>query len=192
MMTSPFTVTPLHYDDQAAINQIASFLPETFRDMAPDYIPDVEAGLNVIDEMFQSENINLAARDDSGVIGWIGGAPIYDGFVYELHPLAVRPDRQRMGVGMALVAALEAEVAARGAGTLYVGTDDLLNKTTLGGIDLYPNPLEHLARIQDIDRPPVPLLRTLWICARGHPARRQWLRQTGLVSGQTPRAEAGR
>jgi aminoglycoside 6'-N-acetyltransferase I len=137
-------------EDEAAVDQIAAFLPETFRNMAPEYIPDEAAGRAVIDEMFEPEFINLIARDDSGVIGWIGGQPLYDGHVYELHPLAVRADRQRRGVGQALVAALEAEVAARGAQTLFVGTDDLLDQTTVSGIDLYPNPLEHLARIRDV------------------------------------------
>jgi aminoglycoside 6'-N-acetyltransferase I len=149
-MTTPFSITSLHPDEEESIAQIAAFMPDTFREMAPDFVPNTKEALTIIREMFQPESINLVARDESGVIGWIGGMPIYDGFVYELHPLAVRPDQQRRGVGRALVAALEAEVAARGANTLFVGTDDLLDMTTLGGVDLYPNPLNHLARIQDL------------------------------------------
>ncbi|HYO89831.1 MAG TPA: GNAT family N-acetyltransferase [Candidatus Limnocylindrales bacterium] len=148
--TTPFSITSLHPDEEESIAQIAAFMPDTFREMAPDFVPNTKEALTIIREMFQPESINLVARDESGVIGWIGGMPIYDGFVYELHPLAVRPDQQRRGVGRALVAALEAEVAARGANTLFVGTDDLLDMTTLGGVDLYPNPLNHLARIQDL------------------------------------------
>jgi aminoglycoside 6'-N-acetyltransferase I len=146
---SAFTIVPLLPGDEARIAQIAGWLPAALREMSETYVPDVDTALGIVREMFEPEFINLVAHGESGVIGWIGGQPIYDGHVYELHPLAVRPDMQRQGVGQALVAALEAEVAERGASTLFVGTDDELNRTTVGGVDLYPNPLEHLAGIED-------------------------------------------
>ncbi len=155
-MTIPFTIAPLSAGDESTIGQLVAFLPDAFRDMAPDYVPTADAALAEIREQLQPENIELIARDASGVIGWIGGIPSYDGHVYELHPLAVRPDRQRQGVGQALVAALEAEVAARGASTLFLGSDDQTDMTSVGGVDVYPNPLEHLAAIED---------------RRGHPFR---------------------
>ena len=148
-MTVPFTITTLEASDTAAIEQLAAFLPDVFRKMSPGYMAAVDEALEEIRDLLQPEHINLAARDESGVIGWIGGQPIYDGHVYELHPLAVRPDRQRQGIGQALVAALEAEVVTRGAGTIFVGSDDEMDRTSVSGIDLYPNPLEYLARIQD-------------------------------------------
>lgn len=93
-----------------------------------------------------SRNTSIwVARDVSGVIGWIGGQITHDGHVYEL-TRRPRLHRQRNGVGRALVAALEAEVVARGAGTIFVGSDDEMDRTSVSGIDLYPNPLEHLAR----------------------------------------------
>lgn len=144
-----FTISPLLQDDQAAINQIAAFLPEAFRDVAPGYLQTADEARAEIDSLLRPEHINLIARDESGVIGWIGGQPAYGGRVYELHPLAVRADRQRRGIGRALVAALEAEATARGANTLYVGSDDETGRTSASGIDLYPEPLAHLARIRD-------------------------------------------
>ena len=149
-MTAPaFTIVPLRSDDEDAIAQIAGWLPAALREMSETWVPDVETAFGIVREMFEPEFINLVARDETGVIGWIGGQPEYDGHVYELHPLAVRPDMQRQGIGRALAAALEAEVAALGASTLFVGTDDELERTTVGGVDLYPNPLDHLARIED-------------------------------------------
>lgn len=148
-MTIPFTITPLTTGDTAAIEQLAAFLPDAFLGMAPDYLPTVEAALAEIRSQLQPENVELIARDASGVIAWIGGIPAYDGHVFELHPLAVRPDRQRQGVGQALVAALEAEAAARGASTIFLGSDDQMNMTSVGGVDLYPHPLEYLAAIED-------------------------------------------
>jgi aminoglycoside 6'-N-acetyltransferase I len=52
--------------------------------------------------------------------------------------------------GHALVADLEERVHERGALTLWLGTDDEDDRTTLSAVDLYPNPLEHLARIRNL------------------------------------------
>jgi aminoglycoside 6'-N-acetyltransferase I len=64
--------------------------------------------------------------------------------------LVVRGDCQRQGVGRALIAALEEAVKARDGLTIMLGSDDLNNQTSLGGIDLYPNVLEQLANIKNL------------------------------------------
>ncbi len=51
----------------------------------------------------------------------------------------VAPAHQGQGVGRALVADLERLVRDRGGLTLQLGSDDVDNMTTLGGVDLYPN-----------------------------------------------------
>ena len=49
---------------------------------------------------------------------------------------------------------IEAQVAAQGAYTLFLGTDDTLGMTSLFGQDLYPNVLENLAAIENtVDHP---------------------------------------
>jgi aminoglycoside 6'-N-acetyltransferase I len=70
--------------------------------------------------------------------------------VWELHPLAVRPDRQRQGIGRALVADLEAEVRWQGGLTLWLGSDDEAEMTSLSGVNLYPNVLVHLANLKNL------------------------------------------
>jgi aminoglycoside 6'-N-acetyltransferase I len=57
-------------------------------------------------------------------------------------------------VGSALVADLERLLKARGATTIYLGTDDEDNRTSLGGVDLYPDVLGHAARIRNLRRHP--------------------------------------
>ena len=63
--------------------------------------------------------------------------------------MVVRPDSQGKGIGRALVTDLEHQVRERGGITISVGTDDEDNMTTLSGIDLYPNVLEHLGKIRN-------------------------------------------
>jgi aminoglycoside 6'-N-acetyltransferase I len=62
----------------------------------------------------------------------------------------MRSDVRPMGVGRALVSDLEARVRERGALTLWLGTDDEADMTTLSGVDLYPDVLDHLANIQNL------------------------------------------
>ena len=37
----------------------------------------------------------------------------------------------------------------RGGSVVFLGSDDENNRTSLGGIDLYPNPLEHVAKLEN-------------------------------------------
>ncbi|HEX2490662.1 MAG TPA: GNAT family N-acetyltransferase, partial [Blastocatellia bacterium] len=92
----------------------------------------------------------VAVDGDGAILGWIGAIEMHGGLVWELHPLAVRPRAQGRGVGRALVEDLEEQVVALGGQTLWVGTNDEDNLTSLGGIDLYPNPLDHLSRIENL------------------------------------------
>jgi aminoglycoside 6'-N-acetyltransferase I len=137
--------------NEKAIRQVATLLIEGFKEMAPGAWPDLESALQEVRESFGEGRISRVALDDDGaVLGWIGGIPEYNGNVWELHPLVVRPDRQRKGVGRALVADLEEQVRARGGLTIQLGTDDVTNMTSLGGVDLYPNVLEHLLNIRNL------------------------------------------
>ena len=61
-----------------------------------------------------------------------------------------RTDHQRAGVGSALVADLEERVRAAGGTTIWLGTDDETGLTSIGGIDLYPDVIGNLARIQNL------------------------------------------
>jgi len=45
-------------------------------------------------------------------------------------------------------------VRDRGGLTLQLGTDDVDNMTTLGGVDVYPGVLEHLAALRNLRRHP--------------------------------------
>ncbi|MGK2935938.1 MAG: GNAT family N-acetyltransferase [Gemmatimonadaceae bacterium] len=93
-----------------------------------------------------------AAVEDQLVLGWIGGLPEYHSRVWELHPLVVRSDRRRCGIGRALVASFEHEAARRGALTATLGTDDDSGMTSLAHARLYDDVPRHIAGLQDLGR----------------------------------------
>lgn len=147
-------IKPLQPSDTDAIQQVASFLGEAFAHSAPSWIPDLDTAMEEIEESFTDGYISLTAVDETDtVLGWVGGRPDY-AKVWELHPLVVRPSHQRRGIGRMLVEALEEAVRERGAITLQLGTDDEMNQTSLGGIELYPEPWEHIKNIKNLDNHP--------------------------------------
>jgi len=144
-------IVDLCSDDEKRINEAAILMMDAFREHAPKYCPDLETALEEVRELFAPGCIGRVAVDQRGtVLGLIGGRPQYYGQAWELHPLGVRPEHQRKGIGRALVADLEQRARERGALTLWLGTDDEDDRTTLSAVDLYPNPLEHLARIRNL------------------------------------------
>ena len=144
-------IEDLRPDDSDAIQQTARLLVEAFLGVGVSAWPDLASGLEEVRESFGEGRISRIARDDEGsVLGWVGGIPGYEGHVFEVHPVAVHPEHQRRGVGRALLVDLEEQALRRGGVTLTLGTDDTEGLTSLSGIDLYPHPLDHLARIRNV------------------------------------------
>lgn len=107
------------------------------------------------------ERLARAAIDRTGaVVGWIGAIRRYS-HAWELHPLVVRQDRQRRGIGTSLVRDLERLLAARGCLTLFVGSDDETGETSVGGMELYPDVLGHAARLTVHGSHPVDFYRRI-------------------------------
>jgi aminoglycoside 6'-N-acetyltransferase I len=98
------------------------------------------------------EGFALAMLDTNVLLGWVGGLPEYSGRVWELHPLVVRREHRRRGIGRALAAAFETEARRRGALTATLGTDDDSGMTSLAGIDLYDDTPRHMAELRDLGR----------------------------------------
>lgn len=141
--------------DQGAVQATARLLVEGFRQRAPDAWPDMASALAEVRDSFGSDHISRVAVDGSGVVlGWVAAIREYGGHAWELHPLVVRPDRQRQGIGRSLVADLERLVRERGGTTLYLYTDDEDGSTSLGAVDLYPDPLAHLGSIRNLREHP--------------------------------------
>ena len=150
-------LTDLTAGNEAAIRQAAKLLV----DLLPEGWPAMESALEEVRESLPPERISRIAVEGDEVVGWIGalegykdkpGAPSGSpgrSHAWELHPLAVRRDRQRRGIGRALVADLEERVRERGAHTVFLGSDDHRGETSLAGVNLYPDPMAHAARIEN-------------------------------------------
>lgn len=142
------SIVDLLPDDDVRVEQTSALLVDAFRGTTDSWT-DIGAARDEVRESFEAGRISRIALDaDGAVIGWVGGIPAYEGHAWELHPLAVRPDWRRRGVGSALVADLEARVRERGGTTVYLGTDDEDGRTSLSNTNLYPNVWEHIARIE--------------------------------------------
>lgn len=148
-------ITDLQPLGAAARQQAAEILVSAFRQDWPNAWPTIKDALEEVDESFGEGRISRAAVDEQGrVLGWIGGIDAYRGHAWELHPLAVHPEFQGRGIGSALVRDFEQQVDARGASTIFLGSDDENNLTSLAGTDLYPNIFEHLSDIRNLKRHP--------------------------------------
>ena len=93
------------------------------------------------------DRAGLAAINNSEILGWIGVIR-HSGSAWELHPLVVRPERQRQGYGRRLVSALEDKARQDGVCTIWLGTDDDFGGTNLFGCDLYPDVLVKLQQLR--------------------------------------------
>lgn len=117
--------------------QAAKLLHDSFADLSPAW-PDMKAAREEVSESLTEGRISrVMLGASSEVIGWVGAQPHYDGHVWELHPLVVAESERKKGHGRSLVTDIETTVATRGALTLWVGSDDEIDATSLSGVDLY-------------------------------------------------------
>ena len=132
-------IVDLTPDKEELLEQAARLLLDAFRDRSEDW-QDVGSARQEVLASLAPDRISRVLVDESGAaLGWIGGISTYSGRVWEVHPLVVSAAHRRRGIGRALVEDLERVVAGRGALTLWVGSDDENDETTLSGVDLYPD-----------------------------------------------------
>lgn len=142
-------------ENENAVAQTATILVEAFKEHWHSAWEDTLAARKEIEESFAEGRISrIAVDENSTVLGWISGASMYDGHVWELHPLAVHLKMQGQGIGKALVKDLEEKVKMRGGLTIFLGTDDEDNMTSLSNVDLYENTFEKIANIKNLKKHP--------------------------------------
>lgn len=159
-------VLPVPRESSAWHKQMARLLVLGFRDEHPEAWPDLESALQEV-RVVLNEGFAFAAVDGAEVLGWIGGLPQYDGHVWELHPLVVEERKRRRGIGRELVTFFEREAKARGGLTAWIGADDEVNATTLGGVDLYDDLPKHLQAAKGTARHPLEFYRAVGYAVAG-------------------------
>lgn len=100
-------------------------------------------------KFLEKDRIALIAIEQGALIGFVGAIPVYD-CAWELHPLLVDPAHQRRGVGAQLVAELERRLIAKGCLTVYLGSDDEFDATTLSNTDLFVDTFEKIRSIRNL------------------------------------------
>jgi aminoglycoside 6'-N-acetyltransferase I len=132
-------IIDLTADSPALVDQAAGLLHDAFRNRSRDW-QDLESARREVVESLNEGKISRVAVDQAGrVTGWIGAMPMYGGNVWEIHPLVVAAGCRRRGIGRALIRDLEDIVHQKGGVTLWAGSDDENDETTLSGVDLYPD-----------------------------------------------------
>lgn len=154
-MPDDIRIIDLTPDAIPLVRQVAELLVAAFAELAPGSWNTLSEALEEVAESFGPGRLSRVALNAAGeALGWVGAISGYGGNAWELHPLAVRPDVQGRGIGRALVRDLEEQVRQRGALTLYLGADDETARTSLAGVDLYPDVLAHARRLSNPGRHP--------------------------------------
>jgi len=127
----------VHFDTlrDTQLTQAAQMLTDELPEGWPTFADAMEELSEILDD---PEALTLAAVENGEVIGWAGLLPGY-GKMFELHPLVVRHDRQRKGVGTFLLREVIAAAKAKGGLTLLAGSGDEKpdGETSLANVRLY-------------------------------------------------------
>jgi len=110
--------------------------------------PSIADAIQEIDEILSGDGdvLLLCAIENGEVIGWAGLLSAY-AKVFELHPLVVRHDRQRAGIGSALLGEITRAAREKGGLTLLAGADNEGpdGETSLANVNVYEDLPEKLA-----------------------------------------------
>jgi aminoglycoside 6'-N-acetyltransferase I len=151
-------IVDLTRGDKGKMEETARLLLEGFTESWNEW----DECLAEVEESLQEDRISrVAINDDGRVVGWIAGASNYNGNVWELHPLVVHKDYQRQGIGKVLVYDFENCAKEKGGITVYLGTDDENDGTSLFGQELYPDVLGNLKQIQNKNNHPFAFYKKL-------------------------------
>ncbi len=138
-------------NDKEHIRMVAELLKDGFSDTGTECWQTIEECIKEVSDSLSENKISrVAFGPDRKLLGWAAGAPLYGNCTWELEVLVVDRENQKLGIGSGLLGDFESEVKLRGGLNIFLGTDDENFRTSIGGTELYPDPLTHLKFIQNI------------------------------------------
>ena len=124
-------IVPLQKDNPKYIGQAANLLIEAFPQSYADCAKEE------IMRCLQEGKVCIVAVEDDNIVGLVGAMPQYKKTGWELHPLVVKKEYQRRGVGKSLCFELEKRLKEQGCVSIYLGSDDENGSTTLANTNLF-------------------------------------------------------
>lgn len=148
-------VIDLEAKETDLVRHAALLLMEGFKEDWPGAWTTMDSAQKEVEKALHKNKICRVALNSQGqLLGWIGALPQYDGHVWELHPLVVAKAHRKKGVGRALVRDLEHQVKLRGGLTIWLGSDDENNMTSLSNVDLFQDTWEKIRSIRNLRNHP--------------------------------------
>jgi aminoglycoside 6'-N-acetyltransferase I len=138
-------LNPLDLD---LVQQAASLLKEAFPQSYSD------CSQEEMDRILDKNRVVLCAIEGDELLGFAGAIPQYGITAWEMHPLVVKGSKRGIGIGRKLCETLEEELRKRGCLTIYLGSDDDENQTSLSNTDLFDRTFDKIEDIQNYNKHP--------------------------------------
>lgn len=107
-----------------------------------------------ISKCLEEDRVAVAAIDGETLLGFVGAIPQYGITAWELHPLVVDEKHRSKGIGTKLCITLEKILKEKGCLTIYLGSDDEFNSTTLSNTNLFQDTFQKINDIKNINKHP--------------------------------------
>jgi aminoglycoside 6'-N-acetyltransferase I len=148
-------------------NNAADILNKTFLDIKNTSWPDFESAKRAVLECIEPPNICLGIFQNRELCGWAGLRPMYEK-TWELHPIVVRKEDQKKGIGRKLIGELENRAKEKGIIGIVLGTDDETGSTSISQKELNgENIFESIGEIKNIKNHPYEFYKKCGYCIIG-------------------------
>ncbi len=115
----------------------------------------VESAEREVSDCCNAEYLSIGYIAHDELAGWVGLRPMYGTITWELHPIMVKPELQKQGIGTKLLNEIERMAKEKNILNIILGTDDEFGKTSLSKIDLYNSDIfDEIDKIQNLSDHP--------------------------------------
>lgn len=129
---------------EQGVELLKEAFPESYKECADEEIK----------KMLAVERVLIVALDNDRLIGFVGAIPQYGTTAWELHPLVVEKEHRLNGIGTRLCYELERVLKEKGCLTIYLGSDDENESTTLSNTNLFEGTFDKIDNIKNIKNHP--------------------------------------